>query len=83
MATGVWVGRDSDDTLGDKETGAKAALPIWIQFMRTALAGGSPQQFDLPDNVSRGMMDPQTGLLAAHESKEAVLALFKKGTEPK
>jgi penicillin-binding protein 1A len=83
VATGVWVGRDSDDTLGDKETGAKAALPIWIQFMRTALAGGSSQQFDLPDNVSKVMMDPQTGMLAPHESKEAVMALFKKGTEPK
>ncbi len=83
VATGVWVGRDSDDTLGDKETGAKAALPIWIQFMRTALAGRSSQQFDLPDNVCRVMMDSQTGLLAAHESKEAVPALFKKGTEPK
>ena len=83
VATGVWVGRDSDDTLGDNETGAKAALPIWIKFMRAALTPGSPQQFDRPDNVSKVMMDPQTGLPAGHDSKDAVLALFRKGTEPK
>jgi penicillin-binding protein 1A len=83
VATGVWVGRDSDATLGDKETGAKAALPIWIQFMQSALENRSPQQFDLPDNVSRVAMDPQTGLPASQESTEAVWALFKKGTEPK
>ncbi|UCD79697.1 MAG: PBP1A family penicillin-binding protein [Desulfobacterales bacterium] len=83
VVTGVWVGRDSGGTLGDKETGARAALPIWIQFMQTALAAGSPQQFDLPNNVSRVPIDPQTGLLAPPGSKEAVWALFKKGTEPK
>ncbi len=82
IAAGVWVGRDSGGTLGDKETGARAALPIWIQFMQTALASGSPQQFDLPDNVSKVRMDPQTGLVAPQGSKEAVWALFKKGTEP-
>jgi penicillin-binding protein 1A len=83
VAAGVWVGRDSGDTLGNKETGARAALPIWIQFMQTALAAGSPQQFDLPNSVSRVPIDPQTGLLAPPESKETVWALFKKGTEPK
>jgi penicillin-binding protein 1A len=82
IAAGVWVGRDSGGTLGDKETGARAALPIWIQFMQTALAAGSPQEFDLPDNVSKVRMDPQTGLVAPQGSKEAVWALFKKGTEP-
>ena len=83
VATGVWVGQDSGGTLGEKESGAKAALPIWIQFMQTVLASGSPQQFDLPDNVTRVPMDPQTGLRATQGSKKTVLALFKKGTEPK
>jgi len=83
VATGVWVGRDSGGTLGEKETGAKAALPIWIQFMQTVLASGSPQQFDLPDNVTEVPMDLQTGLRGTQGSKETVLALFKKGTEPK
>jgi penicillin-binding protein 1A len=36
MAVGVWVGRDSRTTLGRKETGSRAALPIWINFMQAA-----------------------------------------------
>ena len=82
-AAGVWVGCDSGASLGDKETGAKAALPIWIQFMRTALALNGPKQFDQPDNVSKVPMDTQTGMLAPQDSNTAVWALFKKGTEPK
>jgi penicillin-binding protein 1A len=69
--------------LGDRETGAKAALPIWIQFMKIKPATGSPPYFDLPDNVIKVRMDPQTGMLATAGSKNAVDALFIKGTEPK
>jgi penicillin-binding protein 1A len=83
-ATGVWVGRDSGGTLGDKETGARAALPIWIKFMQTALASESSHYFDQPpDNVVKVRMNPQTGALASQESEDAVWALFRKGTEPK
>ena len=35
---GVWVGYDNQQSLGNKETGARAALPIWMQFMRAAIA---------------------------------------------
>jgi penicillin-binding protein 1A len=83
VATGVWVGRDLGGTLGDKETGARAALPIWIQLMQAALAAGSIQYFDIPDNVVKVRMNPQTGQLEGDETKESVSALFKIGTEPK
>ena len=83
IAAGVWVGLDPGGTLGDRETGAKAALPIWIQFMKTAPETGSPPYFDLPDNVIKVRMNPQTGMLAADGSKNSVDALFIKGTEPK
>ena len=83
VATGVWVGRDSGGTLGDKETGAKAALPIWIQFMQATLADGAIQYFDIPDNVVKVPMNPQTGELERDGSKESAPALFKAGTEPK
>jgi penicillin-binding protein 1A len=69
--------------MGDKETGSRAALPIWIDFMETALSNGSQHYFDLPENVIKVRMDPDTGMLAADGSKSAVTALFKKGTEPK
>jgi len=42
---GVWVGYDNRQSLGDKETGAKTALPIWIDFMRAAIAGKGDETF--------------------------------------
>jgi len=50
MTTGVWIGYDEKKSLGAKETGAHAALPIWMDFMKTALAGKDPGQFQpLPE----------------------------------
>jgi penicillin-binding protein 1A len=45
VTCGVWVGFDSRESLGEKETGAKAALPIWMTFMRAAIAGKPDEQF--------------------------------------
>src|SRR5438874_10427778 len=42
ITCGVWMGYDEKRTLGAKETGAHAALPIWMDFMRTAIAGKEP-----------------------------------------
>ena len=51
MTTGVWVGYDEKRSLGPKETGARAALPIWMQFMSVALAGKDPGQFQAPPDL--------------------------------
>ncbi len=45
MTCGVWIGFDEKKSLGDKETGARAALPIWMNFMTVAMAGKDPGQF--------------------------------------
>ena len=45
VTCGVWVGYDSRESLGEKETGARAALPIWMEVMRTAIAGKDDEQF--------------------------------------
>jgi len=45
ITCGVWIGFDEKKTLGDKETGARAALPIWMQFMTAALAGKDAGEF--------------------------------------
>jgi len=82
VIAGVWVGRDAGSSLGAKETGAKAALPIWIDFMKAALQNEPHQYFDIPDDVSQIRMDPITGLPQPEDSKHSVVALFKKGTEP-
>lgn len=51
LSCGVWVGFDEKRTLGAKETGARAALPIWMDFMKTALAGKDPGEFQPPPGV--------------------------------
>jgi penicillin-binding protein 1A len=81
IIAGVWVGQDLGGTLGDKETGARAALPIWIDFMNVALQNESHQYFDIPDDVSQIRMDPITGLVQSDSSKPSVVALFKKGSK--
>jgi len=45
ITCGVWVGNDAHVTLGKKETGARAALPIWIEFMQQAMQGMPVEQF--------------------------------------
>jgi penicillin-binding protein 1A len=45
VTCGVWVGFDNNQSLGEKETGAVAALPIWINVMRVAIAGKDGEQF--------------------------------------
>jgi penicillin-binding protein 1A len=45
VTCGVWIGFDDRESLGEKETGARAALPIWMTFMRAAIAGKPNEQF--------------------------------------
>ena len=45
VTCGVWVGYDSRESLGEKETGARAALPIWMEIMKVAIAGKDDEQF--------------------------------------
>jgi penicillin-binding protein 1A len=48
VTCGVWIGFDEKKSLGARETGARAALPVWMDFMKTALAGKDPGQFQPP-----------------------------------
>ncbi|MBX6360263.1 MAG: PBP1A family penicillin-binding protein [Acidobacterium ailaaui] len=45
VTCGVWTGYDNRESLGDKETGARVALPIWMDFMRAAIAGRNDEAF--------------------------------------
>jgi len=48
ITCGVWVGFDEKKTLGNKETGAQAALPIWMEFMKAAIAEKPDEKFPEP-----------------------------------
>ena len=82
VAAGVWVGRDDFTPLGNLETGARAALPIWIDFMAATKPESTTLYFDIPDNMRKILMDPVTGRAAADGDDGAVKALFVSGTEP-
>ncbi|MGA9812396.1 MAG: PBP1A family penicillin-binding protein [Terriglobales bacterium] len=52
ISCGVWVGYDEKKFLGARETGARAALPIWMDFMKAALAGKDPGEFQPPPDAT-------------------------------
>jgi penicillin-binding protein 1A len=56
MTCGVWVGYDEKKSLGAKETGAHAALPIWMNFMSVAMAGKDVGDFQPPPVVPHAVL---------------------------
>ena len=62
LLTVVWVGFDDNQPVG--LSGARAALPIWTQFMKGALAGRASVAFDVPSGISFMDIDADTGKLA-------------------
>ncbi len=82
IATGVWTGLDVHETLGRGETGAKAALPIWIEFMGKALEARPYETFDTPADMAISYIDPVSGEPLDKEDARAVPALFRKGNIP-
>jgi membrane peptidoglycan carboxypeptidase len=84
LAVGVWVGFDEPRSLGSRETGAQAALPIWRAFMERALADVEPSDFDRPPGISIVSIDRSTGLKANLSAGcgPVVSEVFITGTEP-
>lgn len=80
--TGVWVGYDQEASLGKGETGAKAAAPIWLEFMQKALEGKPVRSFTVPEGIVFARIDAKTGLLANENTKETIFECFKEGTVP-
>ncbi len=58
----AWIGFDQPRTLGTNETGAMAALPIWIAYMQKALKGAPTAELPIPDGIVRFNIDADTGL---------------------
>lgn len=57
-----WIGFDKPQTLGRNETGAAAALPIWMKYMATALRGIPEESLPMPEGVMTLNIDPTTGI---------------------
>ena len=82
LVAGIYVGFDDRRSLGDTESGAHAALPIWINFMQAALKPLPVVAFTIPEGVTFVKVDPSTGLLEGEEGEPSTVELFTKGSEP-
>ena len=76
----VWVGFDDMRPLGSMETGARAASPIWVSFMRSLYS--EAENFPVPEGIVSYAIDPSNGLLSRDDSS-GVKEYFREGTEPK
>ena len=82
ITTGVWVGYDTLKSIGSGETGARAALPIWLGFMKEAVKNLPPEDFDAPPGIKFISIHPQTGKPTPPNASYAIKEAFIEGTEP-
>lgn len=84
LAVGVWVGFDDPKSLGSRETGALAALPIWREFMERAIEIQPLREFPAPPGISIVTIDRETGLRADRRAgcNHLISEVFLRGTEP-
>ncbi|MDQ6961193.1 MAG: PBP1A family penicillin-binding protein [Mariprofundaceae bacterium] len=82
VLTGVWVGKDQPSTLGRRETGGKAALPIWLETMQFLHKGKPVKDFKEPEGISWVLIDKKSGYRTRSASAGSFLEAFRSGTEP-
>jgi len=82
VVTGVWVGHDESRLLGWGETGSRAAAPVWVDYMKVALADRPIRDFEVPDEIVFQRIDRETGLLADADTEDAYFQPFIEGTAP-
>ncbi len=82
IVTGVWTGNDNNTTLGWGESGAKAALPIWREYMKYAIPKTGEDDFPIPRGIINVMVDKESGKLADLSTKSKIMEKFVEGTEP-
>ncbi len=71
-----WVGFDSSSPLGRGETGSRAALPMWIEYMRTVLENVPESRFPRPAGLITAKIDPETGYRS--DGSQAIGEIFRK-----
>jgi penicillin-binding protein 1A len=77
ITCGVWVGMDDATPLGPGETGAKAALPIWMDFIAAAIQGQPQQYFDIPAGVRKIYIEPKSGKEALGPASTTIAVLVR------
>jgi penicillin-binding protein 1A len=82
LLTSVWVGFDDKTSLGKDETGARAALPIWISYMSQALKDTPIEDFKMPEGITLVKVNIETGLPSNGSSQETITEAFVEGSAP-
>ncbi|MBD1148291.1 penicillin-binding protein 1A [Pelagibacterales bacterium SAG-MED30] len=77
LVIGVYVGMDNPKPLGKFETGSKAALPIFKEFVKKAVKKSDSRPFKVPQNITLMVIDPNTGEKAKFTSKNTIIESYK------
>ena len=80
--TSVWVGFDQPRSLGNAESGARAALPIWIEYMATATAGQPNTVLEKPDTIVSRQINKTTAKISSELDPNAFTEIFAARTAP-
>ena len=83
VVTISFLGFDDHSSLGKKEFGSTAALPMWIDYMKIALRGTPKSNMDEPEGLVSAKIDSKNGLLASPDSKNSIIEVFRKENVPK
>ncbi len=83
ITVGVWTGLDAKKSIGANETGAVAALPIWMDFMKAYVAARSEAPtFVAPENIVFLAVDRATGTVVPSHTAGSITETFIAGTQP-
>ena len=82
LVCGVWVGYDVKKTIGANMTGARAALPVWTDFMIGATRGRPTEDFSMPAGMVTRQVCAETGMLATDACPDVTNEMFSEGSEP-
>ena len=77
LVIGVYVGMDNPEPLGKFETGSKAALPIFSEFVKKAINKSDARPFKVPEDITLMVVDPTTGEKAKFSSKNTIIESYK------
>ncbi len=77
LVIGVYVGMDNPQPLGKYETGSKAALPIFEEFVKKAVKKSDARPFKVPEDITLMVVDPNTGNKAKFSSKNTIIESYK------
>jgi len=83
VVTTAWVGFDNQRPMGRRETGGRAALPMWINFMRVALDGMPENLQEQPEGLVTIRIDAETGKPADSSTTKSLFELFREENAPR